>query len=82
MDHIFAQNVFETSLGTLPYPLISDWHKKTVKKYHVFKEKDEVAQRSCFLINKKGELVYKNEEFEAGNKEHYDRVYEECNLLG
>ncbi|TLS36450.1 redoxin domain-containing protein [Pseudalkalibacillus caeni] len=81
VDHIFSHNVFEASLGTLPYPLLSDWHKETVKKYNVFNEKDEVAIRSAFLVNKKGEIVYKNVGFNPSDKQVYEDLMSECEKL-
>lgn len=81
VDQIYSLNVFEATIGTLPYPLLSDWHKSIVKKYDVYNEKDEIAIRSCFLINKQGELVYKNEAFVADKKDDYDAVYEACQQL-
>ncbi|WP_374701246.1 hypothetical protein [Thalassobacillus sp. C254] len=61
--------------------MLSDWHKETARKYNVYDEKDEIAKRSCFLINKNRELVYKNEQFVADKTEDYERVYEECKNL-
>lgn len=81
VDHIYAQNVFETTLGTLPYPLLSDWRRKAVKSFDVFKEADGIADRSCFLIDKEGKLVYKNESFKADKPEHYSELLEACDQL-
>ncbi|TYS01295.1 redoxin domain-containing protein [Rossellomorea vietnamensis] len=81
VDHIFSHNVFEASLGTLPYPLLSDWHKETVKKYGVFHEKDEVAVRSCFLIDKNGEIVYKDIDFNPRERVVYEGLLKECGKL-
>lgn len=81
VDHIYSLNVFETTVGTLPYPLVSDWHKKVVQDYDVFNTEDELAIRSCFLINKNGELVFKNEAFIADNQDHYNQVYDACKKL-
>ncbi len=80
-DHIYSQNVFESSLGTLPYPLLADWHKETVKKYGVFNDKDEIAIRSCFLIDKNGTIAYKNTSFDAEKKESYVKILDECDRL-
>ncbi|RIW30738.1 hypothetical protein D3H55_16570 [Bacillus salacetis] len=81
VDHIFSHNVFEASLGTLPFPLLSDWHKETVKKYDVFNEKDEVAVRSCYLIDKNGEIVYKDIDFNPTDKKVYEGLLNECGKL-
>lgn len=81
VDHIYAQNVFETTLGTLPYPLLSDWRRNVSKDYGVCRKEELVADRSCFLIDKEGMLVYKNEEFKADNPKHYAEILRECDRL-
>ncbi|RBW69595.1 hypothetical protein DS031_10215 [Bacillus taeanensis] len=81
VDHIYAHNVFAASLGTLPYPLLSDWHKKTAKQYDVFDEKNETAKRSVFVVDKEGTLVYTNTSFKAQSKEDYDTVFAELGKL-
>ncbi|OCA81646.1 hypothetical protein A8F94_22550 [Bacillus sp. FJAT-27225] len=68
-------------MGTLPFPLLSDWFKKTTKEYNVFNEKGEVAKRSVFVITKQGVITYKNTEFKAGKKEDYEAVFIELAKL-
>jgi peroxiredoxin len=80
-DHIHAHNVFSASLSTLPYPLLSDWHKKTIKDYKVFNEKGEVAIRSVFVVNKEGVITYLNTSFKADKKEDYQAVFTELEKL-
>lgn len=81
VDQIYSHNVFSASLGTLPYPLLSDWHKETVKKYDVYDKENEVAIRSCFLVDKDGLLVYQNTGFDASNHRDYERLLAECEKL-
>ena len=81
MDHIHAHNVFAASLGTLPYPLVADWHKQTVKNYKVFNEKGEVAIRSVFVVDKNGIIRYLNTSFKADKKEDYEAVFSELEKL-
>ncbi|OZM57213.1 hypothetical protein CIB95_07045 [Lottiidibacillus patelloidae] len=81
VDHIYAHNVFAASLGTLPYPLCSDWHKNTCQSYGVFDEKNLVAKRSVFIIDMNGIIRYKNEDFDANDKNHYDLVFSELRKL-
>lgn len=71
VDHIFSHNVFQASLGTLPYPLLSDWFKKTAKAYGVFNSENQTAQRSVFIVNKEGKITFKNTEFKADKMGHY-----------
>lgn len=81
VDHIHSHRVFEASMGTLPYPLVSDWHKQTTKNYGVFNEKGETAIRSVFVIDKEGSLTYLNTEFIADKKEAYEAVFIELERL-
>jgi peroxiredoxin len=81
VDHIHSHRVFEASMGTLPYPLLSDWHKKTVKDYKVFNEKGETAIRSVFILNKEGVIAYTNTSFKADKKEDYEAVFNELGKL-
>jgi len=68
-------------MGTLPYPLASDWHKQTVKSYGVFNDKGEVAIRSVFVVNKEGVITYLNTSFKADEKKDYDSVFAELEKL-
>jgi peroxiredoxin len=81
VDHMYTQNVFEATLGTLPYPLLADWHKTTASDYGVLDPKDEVSSRSCFLIHRDGTLFYRNESFEADKEAHYEAVFKACREL-
>ncbi len=81
VDHIHSHRVFAASMGTLPYPLLSDWHKQTVKDYKVFNEKGETAIRSVFVINKDGIITYLNTSFKADNREDYEAVFNELEKL-
>ena len=81
VDHIYAHNVFDASLGMLPYPLLSDWHKETARKYGVLNEENLTAERSVFIINKQGDLIYKNTKFDAKAQGDYDECFQEIEQL-
>jgi peroxiredoxin len=81
VDHIHSHRVFAASMGTLPYPLLSDWHKQTVKDYYVFNSKGETAIRSVFVVNKDGIITYINTTFKADKKEDYEAVFRELEML-
>jgi peroxiredoxin len=81
VDHIHSHRVFAASMGTLPYPLVSDWHKLSVKDYKVFNEKGGTAIRSVFVVNKEGIISYSNLEFKADKKEDYEAVFTELEKL-
>lgn len=81
VDHIYAHNVFAASLGTLPYPLLSDWYKTTAEDYGVLNEENLTAKRSVFIIDKEGIIQYKNTEFDANDREQYLEVFKRCEGL-
>ncbi|MCT8137794.1 redoxin domain-containing protein [Anaerobacillus sp. CMMVII] len=81
VDHIHSHRVFAASMGTLPYPLLADWDKQTVKSYNVFNEKGGTAIRSVFIVNKDGIIMYINTSFKADKKEDYEAVFQELEAL-
>ncbi|NHC42702.1 redoxin domain-containing protein [Bacillus sp. MM2020_1] len=81
VDHIHSHRVFAASMGTLPYPLLSDWFKLTTKSYHVYNEKGENAIRSVFVVDKTGVITYINTSFKADKKEDYEAVFNELEKL-
>jgi peroxiredoxin len=68
-------------MGTLPYPLLSDWKKQTTKAYQVYNEKGEVAIRSVFVINKEGKITFINTSFKADKREDYETVFSQLEEL-
>lgn len=68
-------------MGTLPYPLLSDWFKQTVKSYYVLNEKGGTAIRSVFVVGKTGVITYINTSFKADKKEDYEEVFKELENL-
>lgn len=63
VDSRFCQNAWAKSLGGLPFPLLSDlWpHGATHQKYGVFNEKDGLGERTTFVIDKIGKIVFIDE---------------------
>jgi peroxiredoxin len=80
-DHIHSHHVFAASMGTLPYPLLSDWFKQTIKSYKVFNEKGGTAIRSVFVVNRDGVFTYINTSFKADNKDNYEAVFLELEKI-
>jgi peroxiredoxin len=80
-DHIHSHRVFAASMGTLPYPLASDWQRQTIKAYKVYNEKGGVAIRSVFVVNRDGVITYINTSFKADKKEDYEAVFSELEKL-
>ena len=56
-----TQTAFSTSLGNIPYPVLSDFHPKgeVAKAYGVFNEERGTANRSVFVIDKEGIVRFK-----------------------
>jgi peroxiredoxin len=81
VDQTYAQHVFSASLGKLPYPLLSDWHKQTAKDYGIFDAKNEIAKRSVFVVDKQGNLTFINTSFDANKKDHYEQVFTELEKI-
>jgi len=68
-------------MGTLPYPLLSDWHKEAINSYRVYNEKGGTAIRSVFVVNREGIITYINTSFKADKKEDYEAVFRELEKL-
>ncbi|TFG04909.1 redoxin domain-containing protein, partial [Candidatus Thorarchaeota archaeon] len=62
VDGIFSHRAFKET-NDIQFPLLSDWEKKVIHKYDVVLPNlagmKEVAKRSVFVIDTKGEIVYK-----------------------
>jgi mycoredoxin-dependent peroxiredoxin len=43
----------------LPFDLLSDWNRSISKRYGIFSERESVAKRYSFLIDKKGVVRYR-----------------------
>ncbi len=55
-DSQHVQRAYSSSLGTIPYPLLSDFHPhgKVAKAYGVYMDNVGAPKRSVFLIDKGG----------------------------
>jgi peroxiredoxin (alkyl hydroperoxide reductase subunit C) len=56
-----AQTAFAQSLGTIPYPILSDFHPngQVAQAYGVYNEEGGTARRSIFVIDKQGVVRFK-----------------------
>lgn len=75
-DQIFSLKIFKLSLGGLPFELASDWMRTTTAAYGVLDEAHGIARRSVFVIDRTHRLAYQNTAFEAGNRAHYEAVFQ------
>lgn len=75
-DQPYALKIFQLSLGGLPFELGSDWMRTVSDAYAVLNVKDGIARRSVFVLDKRHQLAYQNTAFEAGNRAHYEAVFE------
>jgi peroxiredoxin len=53
MDSSPANKRFAEDIGVL-FPLLSDWHRKTVKDYGVYNEATGYGTRATFVVDKDG----------------------------
>ncbi|TFG07572.1 redoxin domain-containing protein, partial [Candidatus Thorarchaeota archaeon] len=64
----------------IQFPLLSDWEKKVIHKYDVVLPNlagmKEVAKRSVFVIDTKGEIVYKWVSDDPGKLPPIDEIKE------
>ena len=51
-----SQSAYATSLGTLPYPLLSDFHPKgsVTQAYDIWNQERGTSQRAVYIIDKEG----------------------------
>ena len=56
-----TQTAFSTSLGNIPYPILSDFHPKGAvsKAYGVYNEERGTANRAVIVIDKNGTVRFK-----------------------
>lgn len=80
-DHIYALDIFQRSLGGLPFPLASDWMRQIAVQYGVYDETRGIARRSVFLLTPQEGRVFENRTFQAGNPEHYQAVLDRLQEL-
>jgi peroxiredoxin len=58
VDSFASHAAFRKEL-LLPFDLLSDWDRKVAKRYGIFNEKERVANRFSFLIDKMGVVRYR-----------------------
>ncbi len=58
-DNVFSNEAWAKSLGTLSYPLLSDFwpHGMVSVKYNVLRE-EGICERAIFVIDKQGAIRY------------------------
>ena len=56
-----TQSAYSTTLGNIPYPILSDFHPKgeVLKKYGIYNEERGAANRAVFVIDKEGVVRFK-----------------------
>ncbi len=75
-------NVFQASLGGLPFPLGSDLMRTAAHAYGVLREAQGFAQRSVFVIDGDGVIRYENRAFPPNDPAAYEAVLEAVGRLG
>ena len=60
VDSIFSHDAWcKHQIGAISYPLLSDMHRATSRAYGILNEKGSFAQRSVFIVDKNGNVAYK-----------------------
>ena len=56
-----TQTAFAASLGSVPYPILADFHPKgkVAELYDVYNEERGTANRAVFIIDKEGTVRWK-----------------------
>ncbi len=77
MDSFAANGRYRQDLG-VTFPLLSDWHRKVVKDYGIFNEKNGYSRRATFVVDKEGIIRH----IEEGNTAiDPTGAYQACNFL-
>jgi len=58
VDSIFAYKKWVEDLGGLDFPLLSDFHKRVSRDYHVLDEETGTAMRGLFIIDPFGTIKH------------------------
>ncbi len=58
LDSYASHAAFRKELN-LPFDLLSDWDRKVSRLYGIYNERERVANRYSFLIDKKGIVRYR-----------------------
>ena len=66
-DSHHSHRSYSTSLGNIPYPLVSDFHPhgQMVKSYGLWNEENGASRRAVIIVDKDG-IVRFNKEYAAG----------------
>ena len=56
-----TQTAYSTSLGNLPYPVLSDFHPKgqVAKEFDIYNEERGTSDRGVFIIDANGKIRYR-----------------------
>ncbi len=73
-DSIFAHRRYLQDLGEVPFPLAADFTKNMLRQYGILNETNGYPVRSVFVIDKNGEIRYKNTQFNASDPAQYEEA--------
>ena len=82
----FTNKAF-ADMNRLPFPILSDYSRETVRKYNIFHENFAglkgytAAKRSVFILDGKGIVRYKWVSEDPGKEPEYDRIKQELAKL-
>ena len=79
-DSPFSHENWAKSLGGISYPLLSDMHRTASKDYGVYREDFNASNRVTFIIDKGGNVRYK-EAYGQGQLPDPDKILAEAKKL-
>ena len=62
VDSVPCNAAWAKSLGGLTYDLLSDFHPKgeVARSYDAYREADGISERALFIVDKNGQIAYKD----------------------
>lgn len=70
-DSVASHDRWCEKLGGLPYPLLADTKLAATKEYGVLNLNGDQALRALFVVDRKGRLSWKNENYDVRNPAQY-----------
>ena len=73
-----AQTAYSASLGTIPYPILSDFwpHGTVAQSYGIFNEETGTSRRTVMVVDKEGIIRFKRVYTSAGDIDTADILAE------
>jgi len=80
-DSAFSHDAWGKSLGGISYPMLSDIHRETVKKYGIWWPDLNASYRATYIVDREGKVRFV-ERYGKGEIPDPDKVLAEVKKLG